>query len=202
MKKILFLFILICTVFSENSFAQSKRKTTKKFQRTMNKQFKNAEESPLPEEEINSFKGLPFFKHNKDLVVKAKFKKLKNEKVFEMPTTTDRKPQYRKYAKLTFNIDGKKYKLFAYQNIGLIKEEGYEDYLFLPFTDLTNGNATYGGGRFLDLRIPESNEVEINFNKAYNPYCAYNYKYSCPIPPKENHLNIKIEAGVKAPKNH
>jgi uncharacterized protein (DUF1684 family) len=69
--------------------------------------------------------------------------------------------------------------------------------LFLPFLDTTNGIETYGGGRFLDMRIPKSKEVIIDFNKAYNPYCAYNYNYSCPIVPLENNLSIKVKAGVK-----
>ena len=68
---------------------------------------------------------------------------------------------------------------------------------YIPFTDLTNGEETYGAGRYLDFKIPESEKVIIDFNLAYNPYCAYNHSYSCPIPPKENNLNIKIEAGEK-----
>jgi uncharacterized protein (DUF1684 family) len=77
-------------------------------------------------------------------------------------------------------------------------EEAYVDYLFLPFSDATNGNETYSGGRYIDLRIPTSDSVLIDFNKAYNPYCAYNPKYSCPIVPKQNRLPIPVRAGVKA----
>ncbi len=78
----------------------------------------------------------------------------------------------------------------------------FENYLFLPFTDLTNGNGTYGGGRYIDLEIPKGDTMVIDFNKSYNPYCAYNGKYSCPIPPKENDLNIAIKAGVKNYSKH
>ena len=76
--------------------------------------------------------------------------------------------------------------------------------LFLPFNDSSNGKTSYGGGRFIDIEIPEnsSKSIIIDFNKAYNPYCAYNHKYSCPIPPKENLLVIPIAAGVKAYKKH
>jgi hypothetical protein len=75
----------------------------------------------------------------------------------------------------------------------------YADYLFLPFNDASNGKTTYGGGRFIDLEIPAAGNktIEIDFNKAYNPYCAYNHNYSCPIPPDENNLNILVNAGVK-----
>ena len=74
---------------------------------------------------------------------------------------------------------------------------GEADYLFLPFTDLTSGVDTYGGGRYIDQKIPEGNSIIIDFNQSYNPYCAYNPRYSCPIPPPENDLLIEIMAGVK-----
>ena len=83
-----------------------------------------------------------------------------------------------------------------------MKEEGYEDYLFLPFLDDTNGEESYGGGRYIDCRIPEGDTIEIDFNKAYNPYCAYNENYSCPIVPRENYLAIEVKAGVKVFKKH
>jgi hypothetical protein len=76
----------------------------------------------------------------------------------------------------------------------------YAEHLFLPFNDATNGTTTYGGGRYLDLEIPKegSKKIRIDFNKAYNPYCAYNHTFSCPIPPSENNLPIAIPVGVKA----
>jgi hypothetical protein len=79
----------------------------------------------------------------------------------------------------------------------LTKKEGYEDFLFLPFNDYTNGNETYGGGRYLDLRIPDGSTIILDFNKAYNPYCAYTDRYSCPVPPKENSITTYIYAGVQ-----
>ena len=85
----------------------------------------------------------------------------------------------------------------VYQNLLLRETEEFKDYLFLPFADLTNGEQTYGGGRYIDLSIPDKDSIIINFNTAYNPYCAYNAKYSCPLVPKENHLDYSIEAGVK-----
>jgi hypothetical protein len=85
----------------------------------------------------------------------------------------------------------------VYQNLGLLKNPEYEDYLFLPFNDYTNGNETYGGGRYLDVRIPKGNTMVLDFNKAYNPYCAYTYGYSCPVPPRGNSLETEINAGIK-----
>lgn len=84
-----------------------------------------------------------------------------------------------------------------YQNLDLIKKPGFKDYLFLPFTDMTCGDESYLGGRYIDMKMPTSKWITIDFNKAYNPYCVYNDNYSCPIVPSENHLDIEIKAGVK-----
>jgi len=115
-----------------------------------------------------------------------------------MKTTTDRLPVYVKYGEAYFVLDGVQCKLNIYQNQELIKLEKYRDYLFIPYLDETSGKESYGGGKYLDLRIPKGDSILIDFNKAYNPYCAYNHHYSCPIPPYENRLNVAVEAGVKA----
>jgi uncharacterized protein (DUF1684 family) len=114
-----------------------------------------------------------------------------------MKTTTDRLPEYSLYGKIEFKIKGKKLLLNVYQNVDLLKNPAFQKYLFIPFNDATNGLTTYDGGRFLDAEIPEGNSMVVDFNLAYNPYCAYNHKYSCPIPPEDNRLDIKIEAGEK-----
>jgi hypothetical protein len=89
--------------------------------------------------------------------------------------------------------------LHAYQSIHWGKTEQYKDMLFIPFTDNTNNKTTYGGGRYIDLDIKEINagKIVLDFNKCYNPYCAFADGYSCPIPPRENSLNIDIKAGEK-----
>jgi uncharacterized protein (DUF1684 family) len=114
-----------------------------------------------------------------------------------MQTTTSRLSNERVYGVLSFELQGQTFELNVYQGKDLMKEEGFTDYLFLPFLDNTNGDATYGGGRYIDLRIPLDKELEIDFNTAYNPYCAYNEKYSCPIVPRENYLDMEVRAGVK-----
>lgn len=167
-------------------------------QREQNTQFKDASTSPLKEKDRKTFKGLDFFPFDSTYVVKADFIRTPNEATFEMKTTTDRLPVYMKYGELHFNLKGENFKLTVYQNQELIKKEGYEDYLFLPFLDETNGLESYGGGRYIDVRIPTGNTMLIDFNTAYNPYCAYNDTYSCPIVPRENYLKARIEAGVKA----
>lgn len=167
------------------------------FQERMNKEFKDPEESPLTSEDREDFESLDFFPVDTAFSVIAEFVRTPYEMPFEMPTTTSRKPVYVKYGEVYFNLEGEEYKLNVYQNQELIQKPPYEDYLFLPFTDLTNGTSSYSGGRYIDMRIPKTNKVTIDFNKAYNPYCAYNGKYSCPIPPAENHLDLKVSAGVK-----
>ena len=170
----------------------------KQFQQELNDQYSDSAHSPLLDKDRLNFNGHDFFEPNPVFYVQAKFKRTKNEKVFEMKTSTSRRPTYKKYGEIKFKINGKKFKLNIYQNQRLMNNELYADHLFLPFTDLTNGEESYGGGRYIDLTISDSKTMIINFNKAYNPYCCYNSRYSCPIPPKENHLNIKVTAGVMA----
>ncbi len=171
------------------------------FQKKMNAEFSNKLHSPLTEEDLASFSKLDFFPVDPGMVVTAKLKFHKNSKPFKMATTTDRQPIYKLYATASFTLGGKEHELEIYQNQKLILSADYEDYLFLPFTDKTNGKSSYGGGRYLDLSVPEGDTIVIDFNKAYNPYCAYNAKYSCPIPPKVNNLDTEIKAGVMAYKH-
>ena len=201
MKPLITLLLFItCLV----SCAQDKKaiKGETDFQRKLNAEYKDATKSPLKDKDRKHFEGLDFFKFDESYVVTATFNRLPDEKPFEMKTSTERRPMYVKYGELSFELKGSNYKLNIYQNKELINRVGYEDYLFLPFLDETNGLESYGGGRYIGARIPSGNTIEIDFNKAYNPYCAYNDKYSCPIVPRENYLKTRIEAGVKAFDKH
>lgn len=199
MKKIL-LFALLFTVLSCHNKEPLPGDT--EFQREINAEYKDASKSPLKDKDRKNFKGLEFFKVDSVYIVKAHFERTPNETPFEMKTTTERLPVYVKYGIVTFNLKGNEYHLNVYQNQDLMNKDGMEDYLFLPFLDDTNGEESYGGGRYIDLRFPKGDELTIDFNKAYNPYCAYNEKYSCPIVPRENYLPLKVEAGVKVFKKH
>ena len=184
------------------TFFQEKEKLkfeadVKAFQSELNEEYRNPEKSPLPEKLRLKFTGHDFFPISIVYNVKAKFTRTPNEKPFLMPTTSNRTTEEVLFGIAEFELNGKAHTLQIYQSPKLKQTKGYEDYLFLPFSDETNGESTYGGGRYLDLRIPQGNEITINFNKAYNPYCAYNEKYSCPLVPKGNMLLTKIEAGVK-----
>ena len=188
------LLFLFCSTFV---FAQKDLLASKKFQTELNQSYADSLKSPLTKEDLNHFKGLDFFPIDEKYIVEATFVRTKKEKPFGMKTTTSRTPLYKKYGELRFSIEGKEFKLNVYQNIELIKKPGYDDYLFLPFSDLTCGKESYIGGRYVDMRIQKGTIWTIDFNKAYNPYCAYNYEYSCPIVPLENDLDIEILAGVK-----
>jgi len=201
MKTTILIFsLLIATVLS----AQDKKKVTEasKFQNKLNKDYSSNEDSPLTEEDLKSFTKLDFFPIDTAYRVTANLKFHKDSKPFKMATTTDRLPVYKLYATASFTIKGKEFELEIYQNEKLTLSPDYEDHLFLPFTDKTNGDTSYGGGRYIDLNIPEGDQIVIDFNQAYNPYCAYNSKYSCPIPPEVNHVDTDIKAGVMAYNKH
>ncbi len=195
MKKIIV--IWVCVFFSMQIIhAQSYEETIQTYQQALDKEYKDPEESPLTKKDRKKFKGLPFFPINEKYRVEARFERMVNAAPFQMKTTTDRLPTYEVFGLAHFTFEGKEYTLQLYQSHRLREMEKYKNHLFLPFTDQTNGNESYGGGRFLDLEIPDGDTIVIDFNKAYNPYCAYNHIYSCPIPPAENDLPFKILAGV------
>lgn len=187
-------FLLLQIVVAQTKFSEQK---AKQFQTTINSEYANAKTSPLMAEDLKTFKTLDFFPISKKYFVSAKLVKAKGEKSFEMKTSTARKPKYIKYGTVYFEIDGKKMQLNVYRDVELSKKPEYKDHLFLPFSDLTSGKETYIGGKYIDLKIPKGNSIAIDFNQSYNPYCAYNPNYSCPLVPLENDLKIAIKAGVK-----
>jgi len=194
----LFPYILFLLFSCNQSETTSHRTDVLAFQTELNEQYADSVHSPLLPEDLETFDSLEFFHIDKKYRIEAKFIRTPEEKPFEMKTSTDRLPVYVKYGESHFKLDKKDCVLSIFQNVNLVKKEEYEDYLFLPYTDLTSGEESYGGGRYIDLKIPEGETITIDFNKSYNPYCAYNYKYSCPIPPMENRLDVEIRAGVMA----
>jgi uncharacterized protein len=198
MKNIIlgFIFFLPATLFAQDLKAE-----IEKHREEYKAEFLKSENSPLKQEDLEY---LRFYEPNEKFKVECKFVATKKRntaqrKPFELPTSAGKTKTYIKFGELRFKIDRKKHKLTVYQSLGLKKIPQYHDYLFIPFKDLSNGKASYGGGRYLDLRIKqlEGDKVYLDFNKAYNPYCAFSEGYSCPIPPKENYLKVTIEAGEK-----
>lgn len=140
-----------------------------------------------------------FYKIKPDYRVRAKFERIDDSKGFIMKTSGKESKKYYKYGLLRFSLKNKPLHLTIYQSDQLMRNEEYKDYLFVPYTDETSGEESYGGGRYLDFKMSEiiNNELVIDFNKAYNPYCAYAEGYNCPIPPRENDLPVSIKAGEK-----
>ena len=138
-----------------------------------------------------------FFPVNKEYNVACNFIKLDDSTGFAMNTSANILKHYLKYGKLNFTISGAAYQLYVYQSTDLMKTEKYKDYLFVPFTDATTGDESYGGGRYLEFykQDIQNNTLQLDFNKTYNPYCVYATGYRCPIPPKENRLPVAIKAG-------
>lgn len=159
--------------------------------------FLTEQDSPLDSAGV---KLLSFFAPDADYLVNATVKLRKRAKAFEMATSDGTSKVFREYAMLKFELKGTKVSIPVYQYLGRNMSVTHPDHLFLPFTDYTNGEETYGGGRYIDLNIKEikDGKILIDFNKAYNPYCTYKEGYRCPVPPKENAIKMEIRAGEKA----
>jgi len=199
----IFLFLLLLSAFSIMANAQTFYGTDdlKVFREGRDKEFRNKEESPLKEVDFPSFKGLNYFPVDKKFRVRADFTRTSDEKYFQMPTSSGKTKKFIKYGILKFKLSGKEYSLNVYQADAevLAKFPEYKDLLFIPFKDMTNGRVTYGGGRYIDIKTPSDGKVNLDFNLAYNPNCGYgSEQYSCPIPPKENFLQVEINAGEKS----
>lgn len=149
------------------------------------------------EREAFSKKGLQYYPPNIGYSLQADFRLDTSFPVFQMPTTTDRKPNYRIYGFLHFELKDTICKLVVFQNYEVKDHPEHGQYVFIPFKDNTNEYTTYGGGRYIDIQIPETNKVELDFNLAYNPYCAYSSRWSCPLVPGVNSLDVAVMAGEK-----
>jgi uncharacterized protein (DUF1684 family) len=175
------------------------------YQQKLNAVFKDASKSPLKNKDLKSFKGLDFFPVDSSYIIIASIEKTPDTPFLGMVTNTEEKSYYRKFGILTFTLKEKEMQLTLYESLEESENPVFEDYLFLPFTDETSGSDSYGGGRYMDVfksKINTNGTLELNFNNTYNPYCAYNDDYSCPLTPRYNHLSMEILAGVKDFKKH
>lgn len=150
--------------------------------------FTSHPQSPLTGEQRSIFHGLNYFPENESLRFEVKVDEFPVKEQFEMQTSTGDVQAYRKYGRFKFIVDGIEAELTIYQS-----EHGF----FLPFVDSLAGSETYPAGRYLEPdRLPD-NRFHVDFNLAYNPYCAYNEMWSCPITPAENRLKVAVRAGEK-----
>ena len=150
--------------------------------------FKHHPQSPLTPEQRRDFAGLKYFPENEALQLEVQVERLFDQQPMQMQTSTGGVQAYVRYGKFKFEVDGQPAELTIYQN-----ENGY----FLPFIDSLAGKETYPAGRYLEPEPLPGDRFLVDFNIAYNPYCAYNEMWSCPITPAENRLKVPIRAGEK-----
>ena len=194
-----FLLLSLCTLVSAKMFAQvSYNDSLEHFQQEYVKNHGVVKGDDK--------KHLRFFPVMAATRVQARVERIYDAPWFKMETSSKEKQVYRVYAVLHFSLHDTLLKLHVYQSQRLMETKEYADYLFIPFTDFTSGNESYDNGRYIDLMTTdlETGIYFIDFNKAYNPYCAYvSGQYSCPVPPKENDLPVAIRAGeMKFEKEH
>jgi len=152
------------------------------------------EDSPIPEDKRDAFTGLNYYPPDPSYKVNIRMIRLDNMDRVELATSDGKEREFVKYAWAEFNLNGKTHRLLILRPLPVIAKTKF----FLAFTDRTSAEETYGAGRYIDLNFrPGQRNITIDFNQAYNPFCAYNPEYSCPLPPKENHLDIPIFAGEK-----
>jgi uncharacterized protein len=195
-----FLFFLIAlgcsSAFGQTYYGSTDLKT---FRDGRDKEMRDAAETPLPETELAKFTGLKYYETDTHYRVKAKLKKEPSEQKIQFQTSSGKVRTFLKYGTVSFKLLGKKYSLNVYQVEPAAVKDEYKDLAFIPFKDETSGKETYGAGRYIDIKIPEGEKVILDFNLAYNPNCAYgSTKYNCPIPPRENRLDVEIKAGEKS----
>jgi len=159
------------------------------------KQFE-ASDDPIPQASHATYLPLAYFPIDPDYDVPASLKRIEDSTVYELPTSTGGADKFRKVGMLEFVLKGQPFKLTAFVPAGARTI----DRLFVPFSDMTSGTETYPAGRFLDLDRTGTDIYELDFNKAYIPYCYYNPTYECPYPPKENRLKTPIRAGERMKK--
>lgn len=198
MRKIIRYVLLFFMVVSCGQKKTALLKESQKAQEKLNQEFRDSTSSPLTKEDLKDFEGLDFYPLSVNYIVEARLVKTPEENSFFIPTSDPEvQKEYVKYGEAHFELRGEERSLNLYEPAGGYDDPEYKDYLFIPFTDPTNGEQTYGAGRYLELKKPEGDSFILDFNKAYNPYCAYASGYSCPLPPKANNLTVPIKAGVK-----
>ena len=184
---------LSCTTTKPKDYFKNMERYRKEYLQS----FLDSERSPLQQADLGEIR---FFKPDTAFLIMARYRLLPDEPVQDLKTSSGKSKPYRKYALLEFELKNQTFRLFVYESLLLKDDPQYANYLFLPFTDFTNGETSYGGGRYLDLDrslfTPEG-LVELDFNKAYNPWCAYSDGFNCPVPPQENYLDIAVTAGEK-----
>jgi uncharacterized protein (DUF1684 family) len=188
---VLVIILILVYTFADTGVNDAYVREIGQFRTDKNEYFKSSADSPIKKKA--QFSQLDYFPPDQRYRIMATLQLVTDTARLKVRTTDGKQTLLARYAYATFALEGKEHRLL------LLKSSDEEnERLFLPFTDATNGFDTYGGGRYLDLEYePGEAQLMIDFNLAYNPFCVYNDDYSCPIPPKENYLDIAIKAGEK-----
>jgi uncharacterized protein len=196
-KLLLFLPALLCTwgLYAQMELDQAYINVIQEYRKAYLHEFESNPKAPLEKQDLAAIR---FYEPDLRYALKCQFVRTPDAEPFDLATYSGITKPYVKYGVATFSWEGKTYELSLYRSLGQSLPQ-YRDLLFLPFKDKTNNVETYGGGRYIDIRIGEivDNQLLIDFNKAYNPYCAFSDGYNCPVPPFENHLELAVEAGEK-----
>jgi hypothetical protein len=163
------------------------------FRRQKDQFFRLDPHSPLTPEQQDRFEGLTYYPENPALRLELPLEPFAEQDTVTMQTSTGDAQDYLRWGRITFEVEGETAALTVY--LSPVAGGGY----FLPFMDATSGGETYDSGRYLEIEPAGGGRVSVDFNLAYNPYCAYSPYWSCPIPPKENRLSVPIRAGEMKP---
>lgn len=189
--------LIMAYSFSDGSLQEGYVEKIEKFRAEKDEKFRaGGEDSPLDKRQRENFKGLSYFPPTPIYRVEATLERFPLREMVRINTTTGMQREYIRYGKAVFILQGQRHELVLLAPVRSLDPKT-KNMLFLAFTDATTGETTYPAGRYLDLEIPKSDQLVVDFNMAYNPYCAYNNLFDCPIPPKENRMEIPILAGEK-----
>ena len=154
--------------------------------------FRDSHDSPLGHEQGGTFQGLNYFEPDPAFRFEVRIQRYPGLESVIMATSKGTRQLFNKIGYFDLAVDGQRVRLQAYQSA-----EREDPSIFIPFRDATSGKETYGAARYLDLEVEHNDEYVVDFNYAYNPYCAYSEEYVCPLPPRENWLAVPIRAGEK-----
>lgn len=192
-KKVILLIplaLLVMVIWQSTGNSDEYVRSIEEFQEEKHDFFRHSKGSPFVQKNIE-YRPVAFFDPNPSFRVNASLERLSKREVVDVTNTDGTSAKYMKFARASFTLDGTEHSLL------ILKALGFGNQYLTAFIDKTSGLSTYGGGRYLDLHIGKSDRIEIDFNKAYNPYCAYSADFLCPLPPRENFLQVSIEAGEK-----
>jgi len=190
------LLVIITVLLTSCGTSKSFRNEVDQYREAYKKDFLDTEASPLDADDLVL---LDFYNPDAKWKLTCNCILEDNAMPIDMPTYSGRTKKFKAYATAFCQYKNQKFSLKLYQNLALANQQEYAEHLFLPFKDLTNSDETYGGGRYMDYTIKDikKNQIIIDFNRCYNPWCAYSNGYNCPVPPRDNHLNLSVKAGEK-----